>query len=219
MKTLFTMNRKRDIVLALLLTIFIISFAVTVTVFFKPLYYLDISYLDISSLTGLSKEVLQHNYDILIQYQSLFYQGVLSLPNFVMSTSGRIHFEEVKRIFEWIQIACLISGIISAVMIYQNHKEKEYRYLKLTSVTTIVIPTVIGFLASLDFDKAFIIFHKIFFRNDFWIFDATTDPIINALPETFFMHCFLMIIILIIILSMMCYFIYHKKEKEILKKH
>ena len=218
MKTLFTMNRKRDIVLSLFLTLFIISFAVVITVFFKQLYYFDIDYLDISSLTGLSKDVLKMNYDVLIQYQSLFYQGTLQLPNFIMSNTGRIHFEEVKHIFELIQMICIMTGIVSSIMIYQNIRDKEYRYLKLTSFLTVGIPLVIGFLASIDFDKAFVIFHEIFFRNDYWIFDETTDPVIMALPETFFMHCFILIIVLIILGSLICYGIYKYQEKSILEK-
>lgn len=217
MKTLFTTNRKKDIVLALILTIFIISLAVVITVFFKQLYYFDIDYLDIPSMSGVSKDIIKQNYDILIQYQSLFYRGVLHLPDFIMSTTGRIHFEEVKRIFDMIQIICIITGVISFVMIYQNIKEKEYRYLKLTSFFSIAIPSILGFLASLDFDKAFVIFHKIFFRNDYWIFDSVSDPVITILPEAFFMHCFMMIIALVIMMSVICYMIYRKKEKDILK--
>lgn len=217
MKTLFTMNRKKDIVLALLLTIFIVSLAIVLTVFFKQLYYFDIDYLNIPAMSGVSKEVIKKNYDILIHYQSIFYQDALYLPDFVMSTTGRIHFEEVKRIFDMIQIVCMISGVISFIMIYQNIRDKEYRYLQLTSIFSIIIPTVIGFLASLDFDKAFVIFHKIFFRNDYWIFDSMSDPVITILPESFFMHCFMMIILIVIILSIICYAIYRKKVKEIIK--
>ena len=124
MKTLFTTNRKKDIFLAILLTLFIISFAVVFTVFFKQLYYFDIDYLGISQSTGLSKDIIIENYNILIQYQSLFYRGELNLPDFIMSTTGRIHFEEVKRIFDIIQILCITTGMISAVIIYQNHKDK-----------------------------------------------------------------------------------------------
>ena len=92
MLTSFIKNRKSDIFLAVVFAIFIISFAVVFTVFFKPLYYFDIDFLNLSESTGLSADVIRHNYDVLIQYQSLFYQGTLNLPNFVMSTSGRIHF-------------------------------------------------------------------------------------------------------------------------------
>ncbi len=217
MKTFFTNNRLRDIVLALLLTVFLICFAVTFTVFFKPLYYFDIDYLHIDQIVGMSKEMLKANYDSLIAYQSIFYQGELILNDFVMSETGRIHFEEVKRIFEVVQVLMVVSGVASGVMIYQNTKQKEYRYLKITPIFSIGIPAIIGFLAALDFDRAFVIFHQIFFNNNYWIFDATTDPIINALPETFFMHCFMMIIAIVIILSIIMYLLYRHFQKTILK--
>lgn len=216
MQTLFT-NRKKDIVLALLLTICIICFAVIVTVFFKQLYYFDIDYLNIAKYTGLSKDIIKENYDILIQYQSIFFQGDLNMPDFVMSTTGRIHFEEVKRVFEVIQITFIVTGILSSIMIYQNMKQKEYRFLQLTSIFSVGIPTIIGFFAALDFDKAFVIFHNIVFRNNYWIFDYTTDPVITILPESFFMHCFMMIIFIVIFISVVMYWLYKKKRNIILK--
>lgn len=217
MKTLFIKNRKQDIFLAFILTLFIITLAITFTVFLKQLYYFDIDYLNIAEISGLSKDIIKNNYDILIQYQSIFYRGALNFKDFAMSTTGRIHFEEVKRIFDMIQLICLGSGLISLIMIYHNIKNKEYRYLRLTSIFSIVIPSILGFLASLDFNQAFIIFHKLFFRNDYWIFDSSSDPIITILPEAFFMHCFIMIVVLIILMSIVCYFIYRKKEQDILK--
>lgn len=216
MQTLFT-NRKKDIVLALLLTICIICFAVIVTVFFKQLYYFDIDYLNIAKYTGLSKDIIKENYDILIQYQSIFFQGDLNMPDFVMSTTGRIHFEEVKRVFEVIQVTFIVTGILSSIMIYQNMKQKEYRFLQLTSIFSVGIPTIIGFFAALDFDKAFVIFHNIVFRNNYWIFDYTTDPVITILPESFFMHCFMMIIFIVIFISVVMYWLYKKKRNIILK--
>lgn len=134
MKTLFITSRKKDIVLALVLTIFLISFAVVFTVFFKQLYYFDIHFLNIDQYVSLDVDTIKKNYDILIQYQSIFYRGDLNLPNFIMSTSGRIHFEEVKRIFDFIQILCLLSGVVSVLMIYKNIQEKEYDFLNLTSI-------------------------------------------------------------------------------------
>lgn len=216
MQTLFT-NRKKDIVLALLLTICIICFAVIVTVFFKQLYYFDIDYLNIAKYTGLSKDVIKENYDILIQYQSIFFQGDLNMPDFVMSTTGRIHFEEVKRVFEVIQMTFVVTAVISGLMIYSNLKQKEYRFLQLTSLFSVGIPTIIGFFAALDFDRAFVIFHNIVFRNNYWIFDYTTDPVITILPESFFMHCFMMIIFIVIFISIVMYWLYKKKRNIILK--
>lgn len=216
MRTLFITSRKKDILLSLVLTLFIITFSVCLTVFFKPLYYFDIGYLNIENVVNMDVETIKKNYDILIQYQSIFYQGDLHLPDFIMSATGRIHFEEVKKIFEAIQILCVLSAVGSFFMIKNNIKEKEYDFLRLTSLFSIVIPLFIGMLVSIDFNKAFIIFHKIFFRNDFWIFDYRTDPVIMILPQDFFMHCFIMIVGLVIVLSIVCSLIYRRKRKQIL---
>lgn len=209
---------KKDILTSISLMIFIISFAIVFTVFFKPLYYYDIYRLGIDLTSGLSVEIIKENYDILIQYQSIFYQGSLIFPDFVMSIAGKIHFEEVKLIFETIQIVMSISGITSIIFIYQQYRRKEFRFLKLTSIITIIIPCIIGALASIDFNQAFIIFHKIVFRNDYWIFDVKTDPVIQILPEAFFMHCFILIIVIIFICVMICYMIYRKQRKKLLEK-
>lgn len=101
---------KKDIFLSIMLMLFIITLAIVFTVFFKQLYYFDIDYLHIDTLSGMSEKVIKENYDILINYQSIFYQGALSLPDFTMSASGKIHFQEVKVIFEVIQITMIISG-------------------------------------------------------------------------------------------------------------
>ena len=65
---------KKDIILSIVLMIFIISFAIVFTVFFKQLYYFDINYLNIDKISGLPVETIKDNYDILINYQSIFYQ-------------------------------------------------------------------------------------------------------------------------------------------------
>ena len=45
---------------------------------------------------------------------------------------------------------------------------------------------VLAGIISTDFSKYFVIFHKIFFNNDLWILDPTTDLLINIVPEPFF---------------------------------
>ena len=42
-------------------------------------------------------------------------------------------------------------------------------------------------IISTDFTKYFIMFHHIFFSNDLWILDPSTDMLINIVPEGFFM--------------------------------
>lgn len=47
--------------------------------------------------------------------------------------------------------------------------------------------TALGLMISTDFSRYFIMFHHIFFTNDLWILDPSTDMLINIVPEGFFM--------------------------------
>lgn len=208
--------RKKDIIIAIILTIFIISFAIVFTVFFKPLYYFDINYLNIDELSGLSSTLIKKNYDILINYQSIFYQGDLYLPDFTMSVFGKIHFEEVKRIFEIIQILMISSGLIGIFLVTRQIRKKEYRFFRLTGILSIILPLFLGILSAIDFDKIFIIFHRLIFRNDYWIFDAQLDPVITILPENFFFHCLILIIFIVIFLATCCLLFYRFKQRKII---
>lgn len=194
------MNRltRNNVLLAIVAMITIICFAIIVTVFFKGLYYFDIGYLKIDEMVPLSVEQIKENYDVLIQYQSIFYNGPLILPDFKMSESGVKHFVEVKQIFEIIQIVGVVGMISMSYVSYKKFKERDFLFFKWTSILTISVPTIIGLLASIDFSRAFVIFHQIVFRNNDWIFDARYDPVILILPEAFFMHCFVMIVMIVL---------------------
>ena len=58
----------------------------------------------------------------------------------------------------------------------------------------------VGGLAALDFDRAFVIFHRVFFPGkENWIFDWQTDPIILFLPQDFFRNCAILILLLLLV--------------------
>ncbi|MDE6591127.1 MAG: DUF1461 domain-containing protein, partial [Oscillospiraceae bacterium] len=59
---------------------------------------------------------------------------------------------------------------------------------------------LIGGLAALDFDRAFVIFHALFFPGKTnWLFDPRTDQIINILPQEFFRNCAILILALLVL--------------------
>lgn len=199
---------RNNILLAFCAMVSIICLAIVITVFFKGLYYFDIHYLKIDEMVPLSVEQIKENYRVLIEYQSIFYKGSLILPDFKMSESGVKHFVEVKKIFEIIQVVGLVGVISMGYVSYKKFKERDFLFFKWTSILTISVPTIIGILASIDFSKAFVLFHQIVFRNNDWIFDARYDPIILILPEPFFMHCFMMIVFIVLLLCAMSGYVY-----------
>ncbi|MDD3027972.1 MAG: TIGR01906 family membrane protein [Erysipelotrichaceae bacterium] len=210
--------RKNDYLLAVILTVFLISLAVVVAVFEPFIFRIDLELYHLASRAGLAKDVVLANYDSLIDYQSLFHTGELVLPDFAMSSSGRIHFREVKDIFVIIQLATIVTGLASMTGVVWRLRCREYRFLNLTSYLVVIIPSMIGIVAIGNFDRAFIFFHQLVFNNDYWIFDATADPVIEILPEELFFHKFVLIIVLIFVFATLLKVAYRKFQAKIIRE-
>jgi integral membrane protein (TIGR01906 family) len=73
-------------------------------------------------------------------------------------------------------------------------------------------------IISTDFTRYFILFHHMFFTNDFWMLDPSTDMLINIVPEGFFRDTvfyigFLYFFSVVVILAL-CVFLMRKKGKN-----
>ena len=55
-------------------------------------------------------------------------------------------------------------------------------------VTFILLLGVLAGVIALDWDQAFIIFHEIFFDNDYWILTPGADPLIDMVNHPFFLN-------------------------------
>lgn len=193
-----------NILLALLLTTFIFTLAVVLILNFKWLYYIDIALLGIEQRSGMSVASIKEHYDVLIRYNQFWNTGALQFPALPMSVTGRIHFQEVKVIFSVIQILCMVTFIGSIIGIIKKVRNRQIGYFKIAGLLSLAIPTILGISALLWWDEFFIIFHKIFFRNNYWLFDSKTDPVILMLPDAYFMHCAVGILLLIFLGSLLC---------------
>ena len=173
---------------------------------------LDISALNIPEQSGYSREEIRDNYDVLIDYNMSFGGGRLEFPGLAMSEPGRIHFEEVRDIFNLFKYMAIAGAVLSTAGIVFCFRRREYKYLKLTSILAVALPAVLGILVALNWDWAFVAFHHLAFNNDYWIFDPATDPVITILPDTFFMHCALMILGCVVMGSLICGLLYRREK-------
>lgn len=203
-----------DLFIGIIFTLLFISIGVVFTINFRPLYYMDIKLLNIESNSGLAKEEIVKNYNTLIDYSSPFFKGDLQFPTLPASQSGLKHFAEVKVLFTDFYILGAITLILGIIIIIQKSRNRDYSFLLVSSITAIILPLLLGFFMSLDFDRTFIIFHKIFFNNNDWLFDPVTDPVINILPDTYFMHCALLIIVIVLFFSIAFSVIYFLRRKH-----
>ena len=186
-------------IFSLSLCLFIIFAAVKLTLMFKQLYYFDIQYLNIEAQSGYSKTEIVKNYNYVINYLLTPGNQEFILPSIEYSKYGQIHFQDVKRIFTSIDILLVVTGLINVLGLIFNIKRKSFDFLKHTFAMLILVPSLFLTAIMINFDAAFVTFHKIFFKNDYWLFDPTIDPIITILPDEFFYHTALLIIALIVI--------------------
>lgn len=186
------------IVGGLVLFLCLVCASVVFTLNFRPLYYLDMKLLHISEQSGFDSDVIRRNYDVLIAYNNIWHSGALEFVDFTMSESGRIHFEEVKKVFAIFEYGALILIVVSAALVIRAKRKHSYRIFAAAGAFSIGIPAGLGILIAANWEWVFITFHRLVFRNDYWLFDPSTDPVIQILPDAFFMHCAALILLLIL---------------------
>ena len=98
-----------QILITAVLIVCICSLAVILTLAFRPLYYLDMDFLNIPKNAGLDAETVKRNYDVLIDYNLSFTENALRFPDLPMSKGGEQHFQEVKEIFSFFKISALVT--------------------------------------------------------------------------------------------------------------
>lgn len=192
----------------------VIILSVKLTLNFKPLYYYDINHLNISSNTNLNVNEIKCAYDYLISYVTGSQKADFNIPNLPSSKEGSIHFQEVKNIFiklNYILYTCILLFMLG---LYTSYKKKNFIFLKYSSFLSILFTISLAVPFGISFDSSFTMFHKIFFSNNYWIFDPALDPVINILPEEFFFHCGALILILITSFSVVLFIFYKLLNKK-----
>ena len=173
---------------------------------------------ELEKYTLLPKDILMDNYKRVIFYVQNPFNKELVLNSIPMSNFGKIHFFEVKRIFIALYIMSIIFIIIMIFKIIANKNKglgkKLIENLNNSVNIMALIFVSVSIMAMIDFDKAFYYFHKMFFRNDYWIFDSKADPIINALPEEFFAIELILIISLLLIFTLVIKMLHLKNKKS-----
>ncbi len=192
----------------------LVCISVTLVLNFRPLYYMDMKLLDIPGQSGYEESLIKENYDILITYNNITYGGKLNFKDLPMSETAKIHFLEVKRLFGLFEWCAIIGGTIFVIQARIMWKKRRFRWLKYTAVSSIAIPLVLGVFVLSNWEAVFIGFHRLVFRNDYWLFDPQTDPIITMLPDEFFSHCAALIIACVLAGSVVCYCLYKRQSRK-----
>lgn len=179
------------------LVLLIITASIAFVILFTPLYHFSIWVHDLPEKLNMSHGTIAENYYALLRYLHFPWVTELNMPDFPSSPSGAYHMWEVKILF-YINYAILIASAIGSY-VYMRYVKRNRKIWTLERPFFIasLAPPVFLVLLAVNFDRMFVIFHQIFFNNDYWIFNPSTDPIILALPQEFFMYCFIVFFVLV----------------------
>lgn len=194
--------------------LWIIALSVTLTIFLAiPLFFGEIFWYQLTDLVQMTAGKIWHNFLILMNYLINPLETKLSMPDFPSSASGLHHFAEVKNLFMLVFFLTIILIPFTIRFIKENLSIVFHNALRVV----MLFPLAIGVIAWLiGFDRFFVAFHEVLFRDNSWLFDPATDPIISVLPEQFFMHSFL---IFLLIYELIFFVIYRRGILFLKKKY
>ena len=188
-------------VMSVMLALVLLAGSIAVPILARPFYYAHIDAFDLVRQTGLTEQEIKTAYDEMMDYclgkSDTFSTGVLA-----WSEEGKSHFDDVAVLFK-LDISVMLVCLLGAAVLLAVSRKKKMSFAAILgrgplfwAAVTLGVPfVVIGGLAALDFDKAFVVFHSIFFPGKTnWIFDYNLDQIIRILPQDFFMNCGILIL-------------------------
>ncbi len=203
-----------NIVMSVVCFAFILCASIFLVLLMKPLYSLDVKLLKIPETSGYSAEICRKNFSVLIDYNMFWGPSELKFPDFPMSENAAVHFAEVRRIFVAAEITALVSAALLAAGCPLAKRKKAFGWLPGGIILTLAMVAVVGFGCAFFWEKTFVLMHKILFRNDFWLFDPVTDPVINILPDQVFLHLGAAIMFLMVVFMVIAWIIYRKNKKR-----
>ena len=199
-------SKPLSLLLSLLTALLVLSASVAVPLLCRPFYYAHIGPMGLAEYTGLTVEQIRQAFDQVMDFclglRPDFAAGVLWF-----SQSGADHFADVRKLF-LLDLLVLGLSLVLLVCAFVYCRGKHVRpycfrgrgpgFWAAAGLGAAFL--TVGGLATLDFDRAFVIFHALFFPGkDNWIFDWRTDPVILILPEEFFRNCAILILALMLV--------------------
>ena len=192
-------SKPASVLLSVVLALLVLSFSISVPILCRPFYYVHIGALHLPERTGWSAEVIREAYDQVLDF--CVFGAPFGTGELAWSESGRSHFADVRGLF-LLDFAVLGVTAAAALALLLLHRARGVNFHRFAGrgpafwagAGTAGVVLVVAGLAALDFDRAFTVFHAIFFPGkDNWIFNPATDQIILVMPEVFFRNCALLI--------------------------
>lgn len=200
------MNKLLSVIMSIAVATALLTGSIAAPICIRQFCYAQIEALELEKESGLSETEIRNAYDEVLDYctgkSDEFSAGVLPF-----SDEGASHFADCRKLFildfEIFGVSLLL---IAALTMYRRRRGlhefcgRSTAFWGAAGICGAICAAAA--LTATDFDRAFEVFHGIFFPGkDNWIFDPKLDPIIKLMPEAFFRNCAILIALLIALVS------------------
>jgi integral membrane protein (TIGR01906 family) len=151
--------------------------------------------------------------DLRIATDAILADLVLGPPDFDVEVAGapvlaereQSHMRDVRGVFAAFA-AFAIAAAIALLVLYAGarrlgHQERWWSAVRAGSIGLVVGVVIAGVISILAFDAAFEIFHQLFFPRGSYLFDPTTDRLVQLFPFAFWSETTMVLGLVIIALA------------------
>ena len=203
MKHPMKMNKLLSVIMSIAVALALLTGSIAAPILIRPFYYAQIQPLELESASGLSRAEIIRAYDEVLDY-CIGVSDEFSAGALPFSESGSAHFDDCRVLF--LLDLRLLAGSLIVIVLLKLY-DKSYKlpghgapFWGAAGMTAAL--ALIGIAAATDLDRAFIVFHSLFFPGkDNWVFNAATDPVILIMPDAFFRNCAILILTVLLIPS------------------
>lgn len=201
-----SLNKLLSVIMSIAVALALLTGSIAGPILIRPFYYAQIQPLALESASGLSRDEIIQAYDEVLDYcigaSDEFSAGILPF-----SASGSAHFADCRVLF--ILDLWLLAGSVIVIVLLKLYDKRSSLprlgrhgapFWGAAGMAALLV--LIGIAAATDFDRAFTVFHSLFFPGkDNWVFNAATDPVILIMPEAFFRNCAILILAVLLVIS------------------
>ena len=213
------MRKLLSVFAAFAMALTILTGSIALPLVIRPFYRAQIEPLGIPARSGLTVEQIGAAFDDVMDYclglRPDFAAGVLPF-----SAEGASHFADVRVLFI-LDLAVLAVTLLFLLGLWITCRRRTALprlagrtpgFWAACGLGGIIL--IVAALAATDFDRAFTIFHSVFFPGkENWLFDPATDPVILLLPEEFFRNCAIAIAASLLLLCLVLALTGRKQKK------